>query len=166
MGNRHGMPRVRVLPDGVTAAHPKENVPGRTEMPLVLARVQGGFMQAPSCGRGRRTKASSSRTQDRPQGSRQPPPARWRGTPLAWLPATRSLFRMLTISLFIDERLTFSFFAIEAIPGLTSMVLRSILLSRSRSICSARSNGRLGGLPLGRPVARCFMFYSLSPHRA
>ena len=41
MGNRHGMSRVRVLPDGVTAAHPKENVPGRTEMPPDLARVQG-----------------------------------------------------------------------------------------------------------------------------
>ncbi len=64
---------------------------------------------------------------------------------------------MLAISLFTDERLTFSFRAIDAISGLTSMVLRSILLSRSRSICSARSYGRLGGLPLGRPVARCFI---------
>ena len=75
-----------------------------------------------------------------------------------WQSSRKPLFRMLTISLFIDERLTFSFLAIDAISGLTSMVLRSILLSRSRSICSARSNGRLGGLPLGRPVARCFMF--------
>ena len=47
-----------------------------------------------------------------------------------------------------------------------AQVLRSILLSRSRSICSARSNGRLGGLPLGRPVARCFMLYSPCRRRA
>ena len=83
-----------------------------------------------------------------------------------WQSSIKPLFLMLAISLFIDERLTFSFLAIDAISGLTSMVLRSILLSRSRSICSARSNGRLGGLPLGRPVARCFMLYSLSPRRA
>ena len=83
-----------------------------------------------------------------------------------WQSSIKPLFLMLAISLFIDERLTFSFLAIDAISGLTSMVLRSILLSRSRSICSARSNGRLGGLPLGRPVARCFILSSPCRRRA
>ena len=46
---------------------------------------------------------------------------------------------MLTISLFIDERLTLSFLAIDAISGLTRMVLRSITAAVRRKI-------RVGGL--------------------
>ena len=46
---------------------------------------------------------------------------------------------MLTISLFIDERLTLSFLAIDAISGLTRMVLRSIT-------AAVRRKSRVGGL--------------------
>ena len=40
-----------------------------------------------------------------------------------WQSSIKPSFLMLAISLFIDERLTFSFLAIDAISGLTSMVL-------------------------------------------
>lgn len=68
----------------------------------------------------------------------------------------KPLFLRLTISRLIDERLTFNRFARFPMSGLTSRVVLSILLSRSRSICSGRSNGNVGGLPTGLPVLLCF----------
>ena len=76
---------------------------------------------------------------------------------LTWQSSMNPLFLSPVTVLFTDETLTFSFRARLATCGLTRPVARSILLSRSRKICSGRSYGRLGGLPLGFPVALCFM---------
>ena len=91
---------------------------------------------------------------------------------LMWQISMNPLFLSPVTVLFTDETLTFSFRARLATCGLTRPVARSILLSKSRKICSGRSYGRLGGLPLGLPVALCFMgscliviFFDESWHR-
>ena len=76
---------------------------------------------------------------------------------LTWQSSMKPLFRRDTTILLSDERLMFSFFARGPSCGATSKVVLSILLSRSHITCSGSSAGNFGGLPLGRPVALCFM---------
>ena len=76
---------------------------------------------------------------------------------LTWQSSMNPLFLRPVTALFTDETLTFSFRARLATCGLTRPVERSIRLSRSHKICSGKSYGRLGGLPLDLPVALCFM---------